>query len=129
MKTAVGGLLLREGEGSLKLNAAMLPVMPHRCNRIDMQILAPSMLALALFRWPSKEARKQGKILREPGAGYGLVIIEGRQFPFSLTGLWQSPEPPKVGMTVEAEFQDGKLVAIRPIAARSDGPSRSRPAS
>src|SRR4029077_15819961 len=95
------------GEGSLKLNAAMLPVMPHRCNRIDMQILAPSMLALALFRWPSKDARKQGKILREPGAGYGLVIIEGRQFPFSLADLWQSPQPPKVGMIVEAEFQDG----------------------
>ena len=95
----------------------------------NMQFLAPSMLALALFRWPSKEAKKIGKVLREPGAGYGLVIIEGRQFPFSLTDLWQSPQPPKIGMIVDAEFnRDGKLVAIRTITARSGEQARSSPA-
>jgi len=86
------------------------------------------MLALALFRRPSRDARKRGKILREPGAGHGLVIIEGRQFPFSLADLWHSRQTPEIGMIVEAEFQDGRLVAIHPIAA-SERPSRSRPAS
>jgi hypothetical protein len=94
-----------------------------------MQILASSMLALALFRRPSGETRKRGKVLREPGVGHGIVIIEGQQFPFFITDLWQSPEPPNVGMIVEAEFRDGKLAAIRSIRAESDGPSRSRPAS
>jgi hypothetical protein len=94
--------------------------MPYRCNKTDMQFLAPSMLALVLFRWPSKEIKKSGKVLREPGTGDGLVIIEGRQFPFSLTDLWQSPKPPKIGMSVEAEFnRDGKLVAIRILDAKS----------
>ena len=90
-----------------------------------MQILAWSILALALFRWPAGETRKHGKVLREPGAGPGLMIIEGQQFPFSLADLWQSPQPPKIGMIVEAEFRDEKLVAIRPIPARSRGASRS----
>jgi hypothetical protein len=95
-----------------------------------MQIRASSLLALALFRGPAPETRKRGKVLREPGAGPGLMIVEGQQFPFSLTDLWQSPQPPKIGMIVEAEFnRDGKLVAIRAITARSGEPSRSRPAS
>jgi hypothetical protein len=85
-----------------------------------MQILASSVTALTLFRWPTAETRKRGKVLREPGAGYGLVIIEGQQFSFSLTDVWQSPQPPKIGMIVEAEFnRDGKLVAIRTLNARS----------
>ena len=85
-----------------------------------MQILAASVTALAIFRWPTGEVRKQGKVLREPGAGAGIAIIEGQQFPFSLTDVWHSPEPPKIGMTVEAEFnRDGKLVGIRALDARS----------
>ena len=95
-----------------------------------MQILAPLILALALFRWPAAEIRKHGKVLREPGAGPGLMIIEGRQFPFSLTDLSQFPQPPKIGMTVEAEFnRDGKIVAIRAITGRCGGASGSGQAS
>jgi hypothetical protein len=91
-----------------------------RCNRSDMQILASSVTALALFRWPTGETRKRGKVLREPGAGTGLVIIEGQQFPLSLTDLWQSAQEPKIGMIVEAEFnRDGKLVGLRALDAKS----------
>jgi len=98
----------------------MLPAMFDRCNRSDMQILASSVTALALFRWPTGETTKRGKVLREPGAGAGLLIVEGQQFPFSLTDVWQSPQLPKIGMIVEAEFnRDGKLVAIRALDARS----------
>ena len=85
-----------------------------------MHILASSVTALALFRWPTGEVRKQGKVLREPSAGKGLVIIEGQQFPFSLTDVWQSPQAPEIGMIVEAEFnRDGKLISIRALDARS----------
>jgi hypothetical protein len=85
-----------------------------------MQILASSVTALALFRWPTGETRKRGKVLREPGVGSGLAIIEGQQVPFSLTDVWQSPHPPKIGMIVEAEFnRDGKLVGIRALDAKS----------
>jgi hypothetical protein len=85
------------------------------------------MLALPSFGDPR---RKRGKVLREPGAGPGSMIVEGQQFSFSLTDLWQSTQPPKIGMIVEAEFkQDGKLVSIRAITARSGEQSRSRPAS
>jgi len=55
-----------------------------------MQILASSILVLALFRWPAAEIKKRGKVLRELGAGPGLTIVEGQQFSFSLTDLWQS---------------------------------------
>jgi hypothetical protein len=85
-----------------------------------MQILASSVTALALFRWPTGETTKRGKVLREPGAGAGLLIIEGQQFPFSLTDVWQCPQAPKIGMIVEVEFnRDGKVVAIRALNARS----------
>ena len=86
------------------------------------------MLALTLFRWPAAQTRKSGKVLHEPGAGPGLLIVEGQQFPFSLNDLWKSAIP-KVGMAVEAEFnRAGRLVAIRTIS-ESGGASRSRPAS
>src|SRR5450755_978529 len=98
----------------------MLSAMPQRCNRSGMQNLAASVTALALFRWPTGETTKRGKVLREPGAGAGLLIVEGQQFPFSLTDVWQSPQPPKIGMTVKAEFnRDGKLVGIRALDAGS----------
>ncbi len=78
------------------------------------------MLALALFRVLAADTRKRGKVLREPGAGPGLMMVEGQQFPFSLTDLWQSPQPPKIGMSGDAEFdRDGKLVAIRALDKRS----------
>lgn len=129
MKTAVGGLLFRGEERLTEVERCDATSDALPMQQGNMQILALSMLALAIFRWPSSETRKRGKVLREPGVGQGLVIIEGQQFPFSLPGLWQAPQPPKIGMIVEAEFRNGKLVAIRPVDARSGGPSRSRPAS
>jgi hypothetical protein len=88
-----------------------------------MQFLAALMLVLALFRWPTSETRKRGKVLREPGAGPGLLIIEGQQYPFSLNQLWRPDFPPKIGMVVEAEFnRDGQLIAIRAVPeAKSRG--------
>jgi len=90
--------------------------MTQRCNFRHMQIFAASMLVLALFRWPTNETRKQGKVLREPGIGPGLLIVEGQQFIFSFQDLWRLDVPPKVGMVVEAEFnREGQLIAIRAV--------------
>jgi hypothetical protein len=57
--------------------------------------------------------KKQGKILRDPRTGPGLLIIEGRQYWFSLEGIWQSELPPKPGLSVDVKLdQAGKIVAI-----------------
>jgi len=90
--------------------------MTQGCNLRNMQLFAAAMLVLALFRWPTNETRKRGKVLREPGLGPGLLIVEGQQFPFCLQDLWRPDLPPKVGMVVEAEFnRDGLLIAIRAV--------------
>jgi hypothetical protein len=56
---------------------------------------------------------KRGKVLRDPHAGPGLLMVEGQQYPFSLEGVWKSEAPPKPGLVVEVEF-DG-AGAIRSI--------------
>ena len=85
-----------------------------------MQLFAATMLILAFLRWPGTETRKHGKVLRDASQGPGLLMVEGQQYFFSLTGLWKSDLPPKVGMEVEAEFnRDGQLLAIRTVTGTS----------
>ena len=50
---------------------------------------------------------KRGKILRDPHAGPGLLIVEGQQHQFFLEGVWKSDVPPKPGLAVDVEF-DGQ---------------------
>ncbi len=47
---------------------------------------------------------KRGKVLRDPYAGPGLLIVEGRQYPFLIEGVWRSEVPPKPGLAVEVEL-------------------------
>jgi len=55
----------------------------------------------------------RGKILREPGAEPGLLMIEGQQYRFWLDGLWRSPLAPQPGFTVDVEWdQNGQMSAI-----------------
>ena len=57
--------------------------------------------------------RKRGKVLRDPFAGPGLLMVEGRQYPFSLEPMWKSDGPPKPGLLVDIEFgKNGQIVAI-----------------
>ena len=61
--------------------------------------------------------KKQGKILRDTRRGPGLLILEGQQFPFSLTAAWRSALLPAPGMSVEVEFDSaGEIMAIRPTS-------------
>lgn len=52
---------------------------------------------------------KRGKVLRDPHAGPGLLMVEGQQYSFSLEGLWRSEVPPKPGLVVAVDF-DGQGV-------------------
>jgi hypothetical protein len=74
--------------------------------------------------------KKQGNIVREPGDGPGLLMIEGRQYQFSLDGVWQSEAPPRSGQLVEVELRhESAVTAITPVpeshpANVSDVPAR-----
>lgn len=60
-----------------------------------------------------EEMTKRGKVLRDPFAGSGLLIAEGRQYQFALDGVWKSDIPPKPGLAVEIEFDgQGKIAGI-----------------
>jgi hypothetical protein len=57
--------------------------------------------------------RKRGKVLRDPHAGPGLLMVEGRQYPFSLESVWKSEGPPKPGLAVDIDFgQSEQILAI-----------------
>jgi hypothetical protein len=59
---------------------------------------------------------KRGKVLRDPGAGPGLLMVEGRQLEFLLEGVWRSEVPPKPGLTVDVDFnQAGNIIAITAV--------------
>ena len=62
----------------------------------------------------------RGKILREPNSGTGLLIIDGRQFPFSIDGIWRSESVAKAGLEVEVEFD--KNLQITGITALGESP-------
>jgi hypothetical protein len=60
---------------------------------------------------------KRGKVLREPIAGPGLLIAEGRQYQFGSDGIWKSQVSPKPGLVVEIELDaQGKMTAITAVS-------------
>jgi hypothetical protein len=59
---------------------------------------------------------KRGKILRDPSAGPGLLMIDGHQHQFVLEGVWKSDAFPKPGLTVDVDLdQDGKITGITAV--------------
>jgi hypothetical protein len=59
---------------------------------------------------------KRGKVLRDPHMGPGLLMVEGKQYPFLMEGVWRSDIPAKPGLPVHVDFDpDGKLSAITPV--------------
>lgn len=56
---------------------------------------------------------KRGKVLRDPVAGPGLLIAEGRQFQFVADGIWKSDVLARPGLVVDIDFDaQGKIVGI-----------------
>jgi hypothetical protein len=62
---------------------------------------------------------KRGTILRDTRFGPGLVMVEGRQYPFPLERIWKSEVPPRVGLAVEVEFDTrGQINALSVVPQR-----------
>lgn len=56
---------------------------------------------------------KRGKVLRDPHMGPGLLMVEGKQYPFLMEGLWRSDVPAKPGLVVSVDFDpQGNLYSI-----------------
>lgn len=62
--------------------------------------------------------KKRGNVLRAPRGGPGLLMIEGRQFPFSVEGVWQSELAARPGLLVDVEFDSRSQITA--IAAVTD---------
>lgn len=66
---------------------------------------------------PERGTMKRGKILRDPRAGPGLLMIEGRQYWFSMEGVWKSEVPPKPGLAVDVKLdRAGQILAITAVS-------------
>ena len=63
--------------------------------------------------------RKRGRILRDPAAGPGLLMVEGQQYQFLQDGVWKSEIPPAKGTIVEVEFDSGGRIKDLRAAAES----------
>lgn len=56
---------------------------------------------------------RRGKVLRDAHLGPGLLMVDGRQYPFVLEGLWKSDVPAKPGLAVDVAFDpEGNISAI-----------------
>jgi hypothetical protein len=62
---------------------------------------------------------KRGRVLRDPSAGSGLLMVEGQQYPFALDGTWKSAVPATTGLAVDVDFDTQGM--IREITAIPDG--------
>lgn len=59
---------------------------------------------------------KRGRILSDPTAGPGRVIVQGRQHVFGLDGVWKSDALPRPGIVVDVEFDDtGRIYAMMAV--------------
>src|SRR5262252_8975295 len=59
---------------------------------------------------------KRGRVLRDPRLGPGLLMVEGRQYPFLMEGLWRSEVPARPGLAVNVDFDaHGNLNAITAV--------------
>lgn len=60
---------------------------------------------------------KRGKVLRDPYAGPGLVMAEGRQYLFVCEGVWKSDAPPRPGLVVDLDLdENGEVRAIHVVS-------------
>jgi hypothetical protein len=71
----------------------------------------------SLMNWEEGSMRKRGKVLRDPYAGPGLVMIEGQQYRFSLEGIWKSESLAKPGVVVDVDLdRNFEIVGITAVS-------------
>ena len=59
---------------------------------------------------------KRGKVLRDPHLGPGLLMVEGKQYPFQMEDVWRSDIPAKPGLAVNVDFdRQGRPLVIIPV--------------
>ncbi|MGB5353986.1 MAG: hypothetical protein WBN32_10285 [Woeseia sp.] len=59
---------------------------------------------------------KRGRILTDPTAGPGRVMVQGRQHAFGLDGVWKSDALPRPGVVVDVEFDEtGRIRAMMAV--------------
>src|ERR1700724_2940067 len=92
--------------------------------------LAPRAHSYNCFRiadLPERGMKKRGNALRYPRTGPcltgpdrtlpGVLMIEGRQYWFSLKGVWKSEIPPKPGLAVDVKLDHaGRILAITAVS-------------
>jgi len=72
---------------------------------------APAMAAVSV-------STVRGTLIKVPDATPGLVMVNGRQCPFVLEGIWRIPAAPTPGMSVEAALDaQGNIVGLTPVDA------------
>ena len=55
--------------------------------------------------------------MRGPLAGSGLLMVEGRQYPFCTGPLWKSEIAPRPGLLVDIDFgEQEQILAITAVA-------------
>src|SRR5258708_1220770 len=78
------------------------------------QLLSESVRMLGHLE--ERNMKLRGKVLREPNAGPGLMMVEGQQYKFSLDGVWKSETLPKPGLDVDVDLdQNLQILAITAI--------------
>lgn len=59
---------------------------------------------------------KRGRVLRNPHGGRGLLMVEGKQYPFLMDALWRSEQPARPGLPVSVDFDaQGNLAGITAV--------------
>lgn len=63
----------------------------------------------------------RGTVLQVPaGDSPGLIFVDGRQMPFQLAGVWQSPVAPAVNQVVDVSFDEvGVLTRVAVVDAQA----------
>jgi hypothetical protein len=58
----------------------------------------------------------RGKLIKTPDATPGILFVNGRQKPFQIEGIWQSPVAPAANMTVDVELiETGGILGLRAV--------------
>ena len=71
---------------------------------------------------------KRGKVLRDPHLGPGLLVVEGKQYPFQMEELWRSEVPAKPGLIVNVDFDaQGNVIGITAVPQSELDQERAEP--
>lgn len=59
----------------------------------------------------------RGVVIKAPSDTLGVIVSEGRQYPFGLERVWQSAVAPSINQAVDMDLDsEGNIVAIRVVA-------------